>query len=61
MLRSAQSRRWFWTEVEAVLGEEIAADPGTAGAAAGLEASVVEGHALPHAAARALIRKFRGA
>jgi len=60
-LRADQARRWFWSEVEAVLSEEIAADPRTAAAAAGLETSVVAGLALPHAAARALIRRFRGA
>jgi LAO/AO transport system kinase len=60
-LREAQVRRWFWNEVEAVLSEEIAADPRTAAAAAGLEASVVAGRALPHAAARSLIRDFRRA
>ena len=60
-LRERQVRRWFWNEVEAVLSDEIAADPATAAAAASLEASVVEGKALPHAAARALIRDFRRA
>lgn len=61
LLREGQVRRWFWSEVEAVLSEEIAADNRTAAAAAGLEASVVAGRALPHAAARALIRDFRRA
>ena len=61
VLRELQARRWFWSEVEAVLSEEIAADPATAAAAAHLEASVVAGKALPHAAARALIRDFRRA
>jgi LAO/AO transport system kinase len=60
-LRDGQARRWFWNEVEAVLSEEIAADPRTAAAAAGLEASVAAGRALPHAAARDLIRNFRRA
>jgi LAO/AO transport system kinase len=60
-LRDQQIRRWFWNEVQAFLSEEIAADPAVATAAAGLEASVVAGKALPHAAARALIRDFRGA
>jgi GTPase len=60
-LRDGQARRWFWSEVEAVLSEEIAGDAGTAAAAAGLEASVVAGKALPQAAARALIRDFRRA
>lgn len=60
-LRREQARRWFWNEVQAVLGEEIAADPETARRASGLEAAVVAGEALPHAAARALIRAFRRA
>jgi len=60
-LRERQARRWFWNEVEAVLSDEIAADPATAAAAASLEASVVAGRALPHAAARTLIRNFRRA
>ena len=60
-LREAQARRWFWSEVEAVLTDAIAADPATAEAAASLEGSVVAGKALPHAAARALIRDFRRA
>jgi LAO/AO transport system kinase len=60
-LREDQARRWFWSEVQAVLGDEIAADPRTASTAKGLEASVVAGRALPHAAACALIRDFRRA
>lgn len=60
-LREDQARRWFWNEIQAVLSDEIAADPAIAATAANLEASVVEGRALPHAAARALIRQFRHA
>lgn len=60
-LRQAQARRWFWNEVQAVLADAIAADPATAETAAGLERSVIEGRALPHAAARTLIRSFRHA
>ena len=60
-LREQQVRRWFWSEVEAVLSEEIAADPATSIAARTLEGSVVAGQALPHAAARRLIRDFRRA
>ncbi len=56
-LRDGQARRWFWSEVQAILSEEIAAD----GAAARAEASVAAGKALPHAAARALIKAFRHA
>jgi LAO/AO transport system kinase len=60
-LREDQARRWFWSEVEAVLTEMIAADPKAAQAASGLEAAVVAGQALPHSAARALIAQFRRA
>ncbi len=44
-LRDGQARRWFWSEVQAILSEEITAD----GAAARAEASVAAGKALPHA------------
>ncbi len=60
-LREDQARRWFWSEVEAVLTETIAGDPKAAAAASGLEAAVVAGRALPHSAARALIAEFRRA
>jgi LAO/AO transport system kinase len=60
-LRAEQARRWFWSEVDAVLSEAIFADPDVAREASGLETSVVTGRALPHAAARELIRRFRGA
>lgn len=60
-LRRAQARRWFWSEVEALLNEAILSDPETASAARGLEAEVVAGQALPHAAARSLIARFRRA
>jgi len=59
-LRTEQARRWFWSEVQAVLADEIAADPQAAAEAVKVEASVVAGAALPHAAARSLIRAFRG-
>ncbi|HWU25878.1 MAG TPA: methylmalonyl Co-A mutase-associated GTPase MeaB [Rhizomicrobium sp.] len=60
-LREEQARRWFWSEVEAVLMETIGSDPRAAEAAQGLEAAVVAGRALPHAAARSLIADFRRA
>lgn len=60
-LRADQARRWFWSEVQAVLAEEIMADPATAAEAKNVEASVVAGKTLPDAAARQLIRAFRGA
>jgi LAO/AO transport system kinase len=58
-LRQDQLRRWFWSEVQAVLAEEIAADPDVAVWASKIESAVVAGKALPDAAARGLIRHFR--
>ena len=58
-LREDQARRWFWSEVQAVLVEAIAADPRTSEAASRVEADVLAGRLLPDAAARALIRAFR--
>ena len=59
-LRDDQARRWFWSEVQAVLAETIAADPRSSEAARRVEADVVAGRLLPDAAARELIRRFRG-
>ncbi|MGD0865340.1 MAG: methylmalonyl Co-A mutase-associated GTPase MeaB [Rhizomicrobium sp.] len=60
-LRQDQARRWFQAEVQAVLADEIAHDPAVAARAASIEADVVAGRTLPHAAARSLIRAFRRA
>src|SRR5215472_5688947 len=54
-LRSEQSRRWFWNEIQTVISEKIAASTVLAKEAAALEAAVVEGRALPYAAARKLL------
>lgn len=59
-LRKDQARSWFWSEVTAALAEVVASDPATAAEAAGLEAAVAAGLTLPNAAARGLIRAFRG-
>lgn len=59
--RREQAHRWFHAEVRAVLAEMLAADRTMAARAAQLEAAVAEGRALPHAAARELVRAFRGA
>ncbi|HEY6577973.1 MAG TPA: methylmalonyl Co-A mutase-associated GTPase MeaB [Rhizomicrobium sp.] len=59
-LRREQARGWFWSEVKFLLNEAIAADPVIAANAGTLEAAVLEGKALPEAAARALTRVFRG-
>lgn len=59
-LREGQAKAWFWSEVEAVLAEAIAADPRASEAAGRVEADVVAGRMLPDAAARALLAVFRG-
>jgi putative protein kinase ArgK-like GTPase of G3E family len=59
-LRADQSLRWFWTEVHAALADEIANDRKIAARAGKLEDAVREGAMLPDAAARTLIRAFRG-
>ncbi|MBI3676111.1 MAG: methylmalonyl Co-A mutase-associated GTPase MeaB [Proteobacteria bacterium] len=58
-LRREQSRRWFWSEVQAVLTDEITNDPKAAAEAERIEADVIKGKALPYAAARELIWQFR--
>jgi LAO/AO transport system kinase len=58
-LRQEQLRRWFWNEVQAVLAEEISCDPQMASDARDVEAEVASGRALPEAAARRLIERFR--
>jgi LAO/AO transport system kinase len=59
-LRAEQSRRWFWTEVQVLLSDSIAADPATAKRASHIESAVAAGQILPHAAARNLVNLFRG-
>jgi LAO/AO transport system kinase len=51
-LRAEQSRRWFWSEVQMLIGEAVMRE------AAGLEDAVARGQALPYAAAREAISKF---
>jgi len=58
-LRADQSRRWFWSEVQALLGEAILGDAALSASAAALEDDVAEGLTLPHAAARTLLAAFR--
>ncbi|HWA01990.1 MAG TPA: methylmalonyl Co-A mutase-associated GTPase MeaB [Rhizomicrobium sp.] len=60
-LRAEQGRRWFWSEVQAVLSEAILADRNLARRAAELETEVAEGVALPYPAARSLLAGFRPA
>ncbi|MBV9990424.1 MAG: methylmalonyl Co-A mutase-associated GTPase MeaB [Alphaproteobacteria bacterium] len=51
-LRAEQSRRWFWSEVQMLIGEAVARE------AAGLEDAVARGAALPYAAAREVVERL---
>src|SRR5689334_6344215 len=55
-LRAEQARRWFWSEVQALIDEKILNDTKLASAANMLERAVQEGTATPYGAARSLIR-----
>ena len=59
-LRAEQLRGWFWSEVRTTLVEALTADPAMSAEAAALETAVLAGRSLPEAAARTLIRAFRG-
>ncbi|MGH6877824.1 MAG: methylmalonyl Co-A mutase-associated GTPase MeaB [Rhizomicrobium sp.] len=59
-LRRDQVRNWFRSEVRAALNHAIAADSVMSAEAATLEAAVLDGRSLAEAAARTLIRAFRG-
>ena len=58
-LRREQSRRWFWSEIQTVISEEIASSTVLAKEAASLEAAVIDGRALPYAAAQKLLGAIR--
>jgi LAO/AO transport system kinase len=51
-LRAGQMRRWFWNEVQMLIGDAVAAQ------ARVLEEDVARGMVLPYAAARELVGKF---
>lgn len=59
-LRAEQQRRWFWAEMDAALRDSMARNPVVAGEAGHIEADVVAGRALPHAAARELVARLLG-
>ena len=50
-LRADQMRRWFWSEVQMLIGDAVAAQAAT------LEEDVMRGAMLPYAAARELVEK----
>ena len=54
-LRSEQTRRWFWGEVQAVVNDAIRSNKSFATEAAVLEQAVSAGKATPYGAARALM------
>ncbi len=51
-LRADQSRRWFWSEVQMLIGDAVAAQART------LEEDVARGTVLPYAAARELVERL---
>jgi len=54
-LREGQLRRWFWSEIQTVVSENILARPKLATEARRYETEIVEGRTLPFVAARQLI------
>jgi len=57
-LRADQARRWFWSELQAALGEELMENKELGEQARKLEAAIVAGKTLPFAAARSLFRRI---
>jgi putative protein kinase ArgK-like GTPase of G3E family len=57
-LRADQSKRWFWSEIQTVLNEELLAHHGLRDDVKSLESAVTSGKSLPYAAARALFRRI---
>jgi LAO/AO transport system kinase len=57
-LREDQLRRWFWSEVQSALHEELLAREDLASEARKLEAATLAGRSLPFAAARSLFRRI---
>jgi LAO/AO transport system kinase len=58
-VRADQARAWFWGEVQTLVSEAILEDRTLAESATTLEGQVGEARALPSAAARALLGRFR--
>jgi LAO/AO transport system kinase len=57
-LRADQSKRWFWSEIQTVLNEELLAHHGLREDVKILESAVISGNSLPYAAARTLFRRI---
>jgi len=58
-LRGNQLNRWLWSEVQALVTEDIAKDPALVDEVRKIEMAVGKGQALPLAAARAIVRHVR--
>ena len=54
-LRADQTRRWFWSEVQAAVSDAILLNASLAAQAAAWELAVSAGKATPYGAARALM------
>lgn len=59
-LRANQLRRWFWAEVHEGVLEQVESSAAARSEAERAEAAVAAGEALPPAAARAFLARFRG-
>ncbi len=57
-LRADQSKRWFWSEMQTILNEELLAHHALREDVKKLESSVIGGKSLPYAAARTLFRRI---
>jgi putative protein kinase ArgK-like GTPase of G3E family len=57
-LRADQSKRWFWSEMQTILNEELLAHHALRQDVKTLENSVIAGKSLPYAAARTLFRRI---
>ncbi len=57
-LRADQAKRWFWSEIQTVLNEELLAHHGLREDVKILESAVISGNSLPYAAARTLFRRI---
>jgi LAO/AO transport system kinase len=57
-LRADQSKRWFWSEMQTILNEELLAHHALRQDVKNLESSVIDGKSLPYAAARTLFRRI---
>ena len=57
-LRKEQRKGWFWSELQAILLEEVLLDPSIAREAEQVEQAVLSGRSLPDSAARNLVQRM---